>query len=655
MMKKRIIQTIFIMCFMLLGVRANAALSTTFTWDIPGSVELFVGSTDINDKAQIPEGTTTYTVTIDNTWGNTYIGCAEGYFLIDAIDSEGNTYSVSPVSKKILINMAQCDGKTIKINCAKIEYDATIELNVINGRNLVSCTLGGTDRTIKLKTGVQTINYSSEFENTITFFGKLTNTEEGAYYLKKNGEIVDWSVSFGNVTVKNLPIANGDELELKFSNVPDPEEAPTATISLNFTSPMAKDALIFIYNTTKRESINDIDSFTVEEGDEIRFMFNTKDYNVTFDGTLIEPSPSEPTTSKVISVDGDCTIAISAEERTYGTVNIVIEAADIDGLVLREGTYNGNIIDKSRLSFVGNTSYTFHLSSGNKTVDLQAYSVSVSQKDPKVFVSAKEGYWIEASEYVLDGETMPVYVGTPNYTLKVLNHKITADNKLIVFVSVDKLNANVENIKLRDSDRNTIELTEGYNVFEIDPSFSSPFTVVSQNLNESVPFSFYCNGSLVSADDNGLRTVSINNDAIFHIFAGKRAPSQRTITAEITDNSSEYEIIVDRFHKLTPENPTAKTFNGCEVSVTPGTNDYLLDGAKPDYDGDTHVFIVTADHEIKIIGNTGSVEAIFFPGNINVTVATLDGKIVMKNADTEKLLSLPHGIYIINGKKVMVN
>lgn len=654
-MNQKLIGTIAFVCFLLIGVRANAELSTTFTWDTPGSVELFIGSTNVNDKASIPDNATTYTVTIDNTCGSTYIGAAEGYFLVGATDSDGHTYSVSPWSKKISIDMAQCNGKTISINCKKIVYDASFDLNVINGRNLVTCQLGGTDRTIKLKTGEQSISYCSEFENTISFFGKLSNTEEGAYYLKKNGELVEWSSSFGNIMIQDLSIGNGDKLELKFSNVSDPDEAPTATISLNFTSAMAKDALTMIYNITKSETPGSIDSFTAEVGDEIRFVFNTKDYNVIFDETIIEPTSTEPTTSKTISVTGDRSITISAEERTYSKVDVRIEVADINGLVLREGNINGDIIDKNAISYAGSSSYTFHLSTGNKTVELQAYIVTVSQKDPKVFVSPEVGYWIEASEYVLDGETMPVFVGTPNYTLKVLNHKIATENKLVVYVSVDKINANIENISLRDRDRNTLTLTEGYNVFDIDPAYSSPFTVTAQNISESVPFSFYSNGSIIKADENGLRTTTIDSDAVFHIFAGKRAPSQRTITANVEDNASEYEIMVDRLYSLTWDNPTAKTFDTCEISVSPGNNNYLLDGEKPEFEGEKHVFLVSSNHIIDIIAGTGSVESIINPEDTNVTVSTLDGIIILSNTDPGKLSSLPHGIYIVNGKKIMLN
>lgn len=62
---------------------------------------------------------------------------------------------------------------------------------------------------------------------------------------------------------------------------------------------------------------------------------------------------------------------------------------------------------------------------------------------------------------------------------------------------------------------------------------------------------------------------------------------------------------------------------------------------------------ISAPAEFRLIVGTGSVEGITLE-NENVTVYTLDGILLMKDAPAEKLSTLPAGLYIINGRKYII-
>lgn len=106
---------------------AKADVSATVTWDIPGSVILYVGSTAESAKVVPPADATSYEAKIAQTYGTVYVRAAEGYILENAVCQDDNKeITVSSWgTPQIGINMAasQHGSHTVKVNCTKLEYD----------------------------------------------------------------------------------------------------------------------------------------------------------------------------------------------------------------------------------------------------------------------------------------------------------------------------------------------------------------------------------------------------------------------------------------------------------------------------------------------------------------------------------------------------
>lgn len=637
----------------LLGISfsANAQLTTNFTWDRPGSVEIYVGNTTEDNKASIPDGATSYTATWDDTWGYTYVRAAEGYLLIDATcGDDGKTVKPSTGStRQISINMSpsQHNGHTVHINVAKIEYDGTIEVNLVSAGE-VTARLGGI-RDIELKGGKQNVKFSTQYESTIRFSANDNQAE--APYIKKNGENVEWPTSQRILNSAEIAIADGDKFEIKYNNQAPSNDADKEKFTVTLEADqMAMDAIsmMYIYNNNKvGKMIAARDAFEVEDGDVFRIIFNARDYEVAVNG--VDLSPTDECASYVSDpVTANTTIKISAKERVYGTAMLSVSISDPQGVVLRNGSIDGPVIDLSQFesadeAFMGES--------------FKNYQIEVSLKNPKIFVSNAEGWYVYQCGYgnPKDKEAWePMNVAITGYSspLHIWTHKITMDKRLVVV-----LKGNASKARLKDAHR-TYELTVGYNEFEFDPIYSGSFAVVPIKEGEE-SFSVFLNYAAVGVDANEQYSgITPSSDAVIHIFSDTPASKKHKFTVE-NEAPTDPEITYDRVLKAKGNEFSA--YVGAEISIKPaaGYTVKVDDEEIPSADG-VFSFVQEASgantsHTISIVAKTQGIGSVGNDAKSAYTVVGLNGRIILKNADYQQVRQLPTGIYIINGQKVLVS
>lgn len=169
--------------------KAEEPLKVTFTWETPGSVAIYVGSTAESAKADIPADATSYTATIDNTWGSCYVKATDGFYLETVKKADGSV-AVNPSNtggRKANVNMKTYNGQTLSVVLKKLNYSATLNANVINGAKQISASFDATGREIKFKTGQQQIAFDPEIEKTISVTYLATPNTPANPYLKKDG------------------------------------------------------------------------------------------------------------------------------------------------------------------------------------------------------------------------------------------------------------------------------------------------------------------------------------------------------------------------------------------------------------------------------------------------------------------------------------
>lgn len=190
-MKK--LYSIMLVAVAMLGISfsAKADVSAKLTWDIPGSVEIYVGSTAETSKVTLPEGATSYDASITGqTYGNVYARATDGYYLVNAVCTDDNK-TISPSSygaRQVSISMSasQHGGHTVHINAEKLEYDGTVSIDLVSAGD-VKATFGS--REVMIKGGKQDIKFSTKFETTLAFSAPADGAVEP--YIKHNGNTIN--------------------------------------------------------------------------------------------------------------------------------------------------------------------------------------------------------------------------------------------------------------------------------------------------------------------------------------------------------------------------------------------------------------------------------------------------------------------------------
>lgn len=592
---------------MLLGVSFNSAAqdiaTVTVTWDIPGSVVLYVGSTNESSKVVPPADATSYTATLDQGYGRLYARAAEGYIVTDGycVETE-DVFNYDSFSKSVRFDMYEYNGKTVHINCEKFVYDGTVTINLTSAGNVLA-KFNGTSREFKLEGGEHQIPYSTKHEPTIT----ISIPVEGAVspYLKHNGTEISISQKYTwdtYYTHDAITLTSGDKIEVKYN-----DEEPVILNKYNVTLNADETALAgisMLRNYTQATSLTVANgTFQVYENDVITMTLNTADYNFEVNGVAIEPaSDSNYTRWTSDPVTADTSITVTATERVYGTELVTLYVNDPLGVNVHLGSYDGELLDWSTVT----PTAVDVLRGGNY---YHEYKIEVSAKTPYLFVSAPEGWWfkscVDDPELSQPTETARASATTPLY---VLTQEVLRDDTLAVKVVLGT-GATVDDLALKIGSLGIMELTEGYNMFFFDEEFDTNVQVQPLGISEDEDFSVYYNYSAVAVDsDSGCYNVSAANNGVLYIFVKRPSASKRTITVEMTEGAEatfSYDKV--KTYTYTADANTFKVFSGAEVVVTPANGcSVAIDGEDVELTDKCYTFNPSANTTISIKGSTAA-------------------------------------------------
>ena len=622
---------------LLLGVstQAQADVSTTITWDIPGSVEIYVGNTGENAKVSLPDGATSYDAVITGqTYGSTYVRAAQGYYIINGFCAENNKTinATSYGARQVTVNMAasQYGGKTVHVNVEKLEYDATMEVNVINGAKSIAATLGGTNRALTLNTGKQSIPFSSKFENSLTVtYGPTANTENP--YLKKNDINMTGADKFGTYTFTAFEIANEDKLEMKVSETPD-VAADLAEITLKGDIPA--NFITSVMDGIQKQTITD-NKLSVEKGKKLKFNFDATEKNFTLtcgdykldfkNGITTETKGTETLSGDncfaTVNVNGlngetnvqwiwtfdeDTQLDFTFSDREYSTVDLYVSIDHPEGIILRRGTIDGEIIDLSEFT-----------PSGTK------YTIPVSSRQAKIFYEEKEGWWVRYATYQSpDGTDFAGVISESINNVKITMHKIEKNAKMTIFLAGEPANA-----RFRDGQNQFYTLHKGYNEFEFDPIYNAgtdgvknPIGYAAMFQDVTSGFSTLHNGAKVAASGDSELSFPIAQIADGDLIELFPAPAEYTnITMAIDDNTTK--VVYHRTQKFTNTNKSLRAIIGSEIEITPREGCVVKVNKQTLEAPATRAALSTQTHVITVEPNTTKIEVVY-GGNATKAVTT---------------------------------
>jgi hypothetical protein len=162
----------------------------------------------------------------------------------------------------------------------------------------------------------------------------------------------------------------------------------------------------------------------------------------------------------------------------------------------------------------------------------------------------------------------------------------------------------------------------------------------------------------------GQASFSVNNGSVVELYFNKENAETAAVSFEFgEDIQSYYASAYFGENKSYVSNWTGgvAVLPGCKITIEANSY-YLPNGCAVIVNGQTieagedgsYSFEVTEDTTVKIASKaTDAVSAIAINNNVNNNVYNLQGVAVLRNASAEQIATLPAGLYIINGKKVV--
>lgn len=623
--------------FLLIGItnQASADVSTTITWDTPGSVVIYVGGTGEKNKVSIPDDATSYEAKITGqSYGSTYVRAAEGYYIVDGycVDNDKTIAASAWGTRQLIVNMSdsQYGGKTVHVNVEKLDYDATMEVNVVNGAKSIAATLGGTGRALTFKTGTQSVAFSSKFEKTLTVsYGSTTQTKDP--YLKKNDENMSGQDKFGTYTFSEFAIADGDRLEMKVSDTPD----ETATSEITFTGDAIPEGFVTsIMEGITRLYIED-GKLTAEKGKKLKFNFNASEKNFVLtcgdytlsvtDGTANETKGGVPLLGDECyaqvnidsssgntyvfwqySFDEDATINLTFTDRTYPKVNLVVTIDHPEGVTLRYGSNNGEIVDLSQF-----------------TPDNGTYTIPVSSRLPKIFFESNDGWWVRTSVYRSpDGKNdYAGVISTETSPVRMEIHKIEKNAKFYVYAAGD-----IDKIYFRDGQGEVYPIVAGYNEFSFDPIYNAGnngvthdevgFKAQFRNLDSKLYYVNLNSNPVMSDPDSesSYPITGVQDNSIIDLFSNT-APAYRDIEMAIGDNTTK--VMYHRIYTHDNAETSLHALVGSEIEITPREGSVVKVNGTELPAPAANAALSSTTQTVTVDENTEKIEVVY-AGNANV-------------------------------------
>lgn len=613
---KKIYSVIMLFMLSVLGIAANA--------------ETIIVNVDSKDRVYYTYNSTDYefendgdnTITVAQ-YSSIYIKAKDGIFLKSVIKKSTNANVMSSYSKTdCYIYNGTDDGET---------YTVT-SYNADDARN-ASCTVNVDDAS---KVSVQRYNNTvvnlENGDNTV----KFSSTDEVPFIIRPVMSKPLYKVWLNDVeqassgTGWNITPANGDVIKIQ-SKFPDKKES----VKFNYENEESQEIITKVtVDGVEVTNYND-ENFEVQCGSLIEVFFNTTEYKV--DNFKVNGSSQSVYTSYSTYVTGTTTFYVNAHK--YAVYKVKLTITDPSHITVYKGemynniTYTGLVAGENNLEVPEN----------NSTIQIVANSgcfiTSVTDNNDNTYsTNYNNAYVVTCS----DGLEVTVVSGA-----------IVRDKTVVVYV--DDVTA-AGHRYLSRSDRSNINLESGYNVIPFCDG-DNDFQIGAYN---SPICKLYKDNELVAPAYVGgtYYNLTMADGDVYKLFL-KAEPTTYNVTFDVAnDAASEVTVTADRITTISNFTETLEAFGGTEIKIAANDADTQITvkvNNEPLTIGEdgAYTFNVAANSNVSVVlGNDGisSIEADAATGNVYNT----QGVMVLKAADAQSVNSLPAGIYIMNGKKIVV-
>ena len=563
------------------------------------------------------------TFTIPSDYGYVYIYATDGNVITSAVN-ETTGYSESAGTS---VYFYLYSDAVLSVQSADLNATRTASCTVnVDDASQVNLAYGSGDR-INLVDGENIVKFNPETE--VPFQLSHVNYGSTLYSVKLND--VEQEDSYGRYYLYD--IADGAKLDIlaKFPELP-------ATISFSYGR-NEEEVLGCVSVKVNGEKVEDFDgkSLSVMLGDKVTIVGNSDLYNYNY--SIIVNGSYE-------SFYGEYEFVVAAETNTieinatkYTTISAYMTVDVPENIETYAGTSN------TPLSFVAGEATKVEVSSNSAYISLRPTAdcsiVSITVNGVEYGTVNGYGTYSTTISNLNDGDQIIVTTA-----------KIARDNVATIWVD-DLSGAPYGYQCARYSDRASVDLISGVAVTVNFDVADNPYGLNFYGPSRSA---VYQNGVKVSPTYTGGHNYNLtlaNGDAVEAYLVTETEDCTVAFTdsegviASVATNGQDYANWATGFTVLKDTKLTITLSEGSEYLVVANG-----ESVAANEDGAFDV-VVTANTEITL-DKTNAIKEIFVNNVENSNVYNLQGILVVKNATAEQVSALPAGLYIINGKKVVL-
>jgi hypothetical protein len=471
-----------------------------------------------------------------------------------------------------------------------------------------------------------TVKYITSKEKTLYIYSKDYNAS--LYKVWQNEEEVE--ASWGSYYVS---LNSGDKIEIQ-AEYPDAD----ATISYSITEG-CEGAISAIKIDDEEVEFTD-NSYTSKLGKIVKFSFDTDNYKINNIYVNGEYNYYYSGDFSVQLANENTTVSIDATK--YETISATI-----------------NVDDPTRVYItrpVGWSTELLELKAGDNTFEFTAGSndeITIYAATDCKITSISDG----TKEY-FEGSTNTYVTVTDGMTLTITSSTIERDHKAVYYISGYE-NANWS-AYIQRSTRTEIALHEGYGYIEFDDS-ENPFQAGFYGTNLA-PFDYYLDGEQLTpnySSDSGfyIGSINLNENSVLKFYLGS-TPSWYNVTFTCEEGVEEgFNVTTDLVTDVDNFVAGLKVLTGTQVDIQTFESEasVKVNGEAVEAVDGVYTFNVNADTNVELSLGDSGVEGVNI-NKVNTTnaVYNLQGVKLFNNANDSQLKALPAGVYIVNGKKVLV-
>jgi hypothetical protein len=578
-------------------------------------------------QVDLAEGDNSFTVA---DYTGFYVYAKTGYVLSSITSNE--VYASMPNTSygTFYVQSGYTDGVHVNVELKTLEeaYDGTVTITVDDPSKVTAqFSSNYRDALADVEANTPTeVRYMTSAEGTLYVSAKTYGST--LYKVTQNGN--DVASSYGNYTIY---LTSGDQIGIQ-ADFPDAD----ATVAINYASEKAQGYLtgVSVEGTPVEDFSN---GFTAKLGDNVTLSFDNNNYK--FNSLKVNGN------SVYYYGYGDYTFQLTAEENTI----------DVDATKYETFTATINVDDPDRVYVKRPSGYSTEqltLVAGDNTLEFVA-----SQNDYLTITPATDCYLVSVSdgtnEYFTSGSSYCYVTITEGMTLTITTGAIARDNHFVLYVdNLDGLYTSY----LSRSTRSNVSFSAGYTVVDFDAS-ENPFQ--AGFYGENMDPHFYLNGeelTATSSSSNGINFSSLtfaDGDVAKVFLFG--APSTYNVTFEVADDAqADFTVTTDLMTEVEnyAEGLSVMTNTQVDIVTTAEDASVVVNGEPLEAVDGKYTFTVNADTAVTLGAGQSGVESVAVaPAAVeNGAVYNLQGVKVLSNA--ANMSKLPAGVYIVNGKKVVV-